>query len=72
MAAARPNGSVYVDHLMSRRGANVAGAYAARNTPHGTVSAPLAWAELSGDLDPRAFTIESMPARVREAGDLWV
>jgi bifunctional non-homologous end joining protein LigD len=71
MAAARPNGSVYVDHLMSRRGANVAGAYAARNTPHGTVSAPLAWTELSADLDPRAFTIESMPARVREVGDLW-
>jgi bifunctional non-homologous end joining protein LigD len=71
MAAARPNGSVYVDHLMSRRGANVAGAYAARNTPHGTVSAPLAWSELSDDLDPRAFTLESMPARVREVGDLW-
>jgi bifunctional non-homologous end joining protein LigD len=72
MAAARPNGSVYVDHLMSRRGANVAGAYAARNTPHGTVSAPLAWSELSDDLNPRAFTIESMPTRVREVGDLWV
>ncbi|HYR06673.1 MAG TPA: DNA ligase D [Longimicrobium sp.] len=70
-AAARPRGSVYVDHLMSRRGANVAGAYAARNTPHGTVSAPLAWAELSGDLDPRDFTLETMPARVREVGDLW-
>ena len=71
MAAARPGGSVYVDHLMSRRGANVAGAYAARNTPHGTVSAPLAWTELSDDLDPRAFTLQSMPARVRELGDLW-
>lgn len=70
-AASRPRGSVYVDHLMSRRGANVAGAYAARNTPHGTVSAPLAWAELSDGLEPRDFTIESMPARVREVGDLW-
>ncbi|MBW3570691.1 MAG: DNA ligase D [Gemmatimonadetes bacterium] len=70
-AAARPRGSVYVDHLMSRRGANVAGAYAARNTPHGTVSAPLAWAELSDHLDPRAFTLQTMPARVREVGDLW-
>jgi bifunctional non-homologous end joining protein LigD len=70
-AAARPRGSVYVDHLMSRRGANVAGAYAARNTPYGTVSAPLAWAELTEDLDPRAFTLESMPARVADVGDLW-
>lgn len=70
-AAARPRGSVYVDHLMSRRGANVAGAYAARNTPHGTVSAPLALAELSEAVDPRDFTIESMPSRIREVGDLW-
>jgi bifunctional non-homologous end joining protein LigD len=70
-ASARPRGSVYVDHLMSRRGANVAGAYAARNTPHGTVSAPLAWTELSDKLDPRRFTIESMPARIAEVGDLW-
>lgn len=71
MAAARPAGSVYVDHLMSRRGANVAGAYAARNTPHGTVSAPLAWDELADDLDPRAFTLDTMPARVARVGDLW-
>lgn len=70
-AAARPHGSVYVDHLMSRRGANMAGAYAARNTPHGTVSAPLAWTELSDDLDPRAFTLATMPARVEQVGDLW-
>lgn len=70
-AAARPGGSVYVDHLMSRRGANVAGAYAARNTPHGTISAPLAWAELSEPLDPRDFTLETMPSRIREVGDLW-
>ncbi|HEU0298018.1 MAG TPA: hypothetical protein VFR37_01160, partial [Longimicrobium sp.] len=70
-AAARPRGSVHVDYLMSRRGANVAGAYAARDTPHGTVSAPLAWAELSEDLDPRAFTIDTMPARVGGVGDLW-
>lgn len=70
-ASARPGGSVYVDHLMSRRGANVAGAYAARNTPHGTVSTPLAWTELSDDLDPRAFTLDTLPARVREVGDLW-
>jgi bifunctional non-homologous end joining protein LigD len=71
MAAARPAASVYVDHLMSRRGANVAGPYAVRNTPHGTVSAPLAWDELSDTLDPRTFTLDTMPARAAGAGDLW-
>ncbi|CAA9310432.1 MAG: DNA_ligase_IV_Ku-like [uncultured Gemmatimonadetes bacterium] len=68
---ARPRDAVYVDHLMSRRGANVAGAYAVRATPELTVSAPLAWSELSDALDPLDFTIETMPGRVRAVGDLW-
>lgn len=33
--------------------------------------APLAWDELTDDLDLEAFTIETAPARVRERGDLW-
>ncbi|MBW3654755.1 MAG: DNA ligase D [Gemmatimonadetes bacterium] len=69
--SARPRDAVYVDHLMSRRGANVAGAYAARATPELTVSAPLRWGELSAALDPLAFTIETMPERIRAVGDLW-
>jgi bifunctional non-homologous end joining protein LigD len=69
--SARPRDSVYVDHLMSRRGANVAGAYAVRATPELTVSAPLAWDELSDALDPLGFTMETMPARVLRVGDLW-
>ncbi|HEY0024614.1 MAG TPA: DNA ligase D [Longimicrobium sp.] len=68
---ARPRDGVYVDHLMSRRGANVAGAYAVRATPELTVSAPLAWSELSDVLDPLDFTVETMPARLRAVGDLW-
>jgi bifunctional non-homologous end joining protein LigD len=68
---ARPRDAVYVDYLMSRRGANVAGAYAVRAAPELAVSAPLAWSELSGALDPLAFTIETMPGRVRAIGDLW-
>jgi DNA primase len=62
---------VYVDHLMSRRGANVAGAYAVRATPELTVSAPLAWSELSGALHPLDFTVETMPTRLRALGDPW-
>jgi len=69
--SARPRDGVYVDHLMSRRGANVAGAYAVRATPELAVSAPLAWDELSGALDPLDFTVETMPARLRAVGDLW-
>lgn len=67
----RPAASVYVDFLQNIRGKTVASVYSARATPDATVSAPLRWNELMPDLDPRAFTIESMSARIREVGDLW-
>jgi bifunctional non-homologous end joining protein LigD len=67
----RPAASVYVDFLQNIRGKTVASVYSARATPDATVSAPLRWTELTPDLDPRAFTIESMTGRIREVGDLW-
>jgi bifunctional non-homologous end joining protein LigD len=67
----RPTSSVYVDFLQNIRGKTVASVYSARATPEATVSAPLKWSELTPELDPRAFTIESMAARLREVGDLW-
>jgi bifunctional non-homologous end joining protein LigD len=67
----RPASAVYVDFLQNIRGKTVASVYSARATPEATVSAPLRWSELTPDLDPRAFTIETMGARLRETGDLW-
>lgn len=67
----RPSAAVYVDFLQNIRGKTVASVYSARATPDATVSAPLRWNELTPDLDPRAFTIESMTTRLREVGDLW-
>lgn len=67
----RPTSAVYVDFLQNIRGKTVASVYSARALPDATVSAPLRWNELAPGLDPRAFTIESMAARLREVGDLW-
>jgi bifunctional non-homologous end joining protein LigD len=67
----RPADSVYVDYLQNIRGKTVAGAYAVRARRGAPVSTPLDWAELTDDLDPGAFTIESVPARVAKVGDLW-
>lgn len=67
----RPTAAVYVDYLQNIRGKTVASVYSARATPDATVSAPLRWSELTPDLDPREFTIESMAARLRDVGDLW-
>lgn len=67
----RPASAVYVDFLQNIRGKTVASAYSARAMPDATVSAPLRWSELRPDLDPRAFTIATMGARLRDVGDLW-
>ena len=67
----RPASAVYVDFLQNIRGKTVASVYSARATSDATVSAPLRWSELTPELDPRAFTIETMGARLREVGDLW-
>jgi bifunctional non-homologous end joining protein LigD len=67
----RPAGAVYVDFLQNIRGKTVAGVYSVRAQPTATVSTPLEWNEIVEDLDPTAFTIETVPERLRERGDLW-
>ncbi len=63
--------AIYVDYLQNIIGKTVAGAYSARANPDAMVSTPLNWDELTEDLDPREFTIETAPARFAEAGDIW-
>jgi bifunctional non-homologous end joining protein LigD len=63
--------AVYVDYMQNVSGKSVAGPYALRATPDATVSTPLQWDELTDDLDPRDFTIDSAPRRFVQVGDLW-
>jgi bifunctional non-homologous end joining protein LigD len=67
----RPKSTVYVDYLQNVLGKSVAAAYAVRARPGATVSTPLAWSEVTPKLDPRAFTIETVPARFARLGDIW-
>ncbi|MEO8192655.1 MAG: DNA ligase D [Gemmatimonadales bacterium] len=68
---ARGAATVYVDYLQNIIGKTVAAAYSARANPEAMVSTPLEWDELTDDLDPRAFTIETTPDRFAEVGDIW-
>lgn len=68
---ARPRGAVYVDYLQNIRGKTVAGVYSARARRQPTVSTPLDWSEVDDGLTPEAFTIDTVPQRLRERGDLW-
>jgi bifunctional non-homologous end joining protein LigD len=63
--------TVYVDCLQNIEGKTLACAYSARASDYAGASTPLTWAEVDAGVDPRAFTIRTLPARVREVGDLW-
>ena len=62
---------VYLDYLQNRAGQTMASAYCVRPVPGATVSAPLHWDEVVSGLDPKAFTIRTMPDRITSVGDLW-
>jgi bifunctional non-homologous end joining protein LigD len=68
---ARGAATVYVDYLQNIIGKTVAGAYSARANQDAMVSTPIEWDELTDDLDPREFTIETAPRRFAEVGDIW-
>jgi bifunctional non-homologous end joining protein LigD len=68
---ARAPDAIYVDYLQNIRGKTVAAAYSVRARPGATVSTPLKWDEVDEALDPREFTIETVPDRLRRHGDIW-
>ena len=52
-----------------RRDHTIASAYSVRGVPEATVSTPIGWDEVD-DVQPREFTIATVPARFAELGDL--
>ncbi|MFC5265564.1 non-homologous end-joining DNA ligase [Kribbella qitaiheensis] len=60
---------LFVDYNQNARDHTIASAYSVRGNPEGTVSTPIHWDEID-DVDPKAFTIATVPARFAELGDL--
>jgi bifunctional non-homologous end joining protein LigD len=59
---------VFVDFGQNSRDKTIATAYSVRPTSDARVSAPLRWDEVP-TVEPEAFTVETMPARIAEVGD---
>jgi DNA ligase D len=60
---------VFVDFNQNTRDHTIASAYSVRGVPEATVSTPIRWDEIDA-VDPREFTIATVPARFAELGDL--
>jgi len=59
---------VFVDYNQNARDRTVAAAYSIRPVPDARVSAPITWEEVA-EVEPKDFRLDTMPARLREAGD---
>ena len=60
---------LFVDYNQNARDHTIASAYSVRGVPEATVSTPITWDEID-DVDPREFTIATVPARFARLGDL--
>jgi bifunctional non-homologous end joining protein LigD len=63
--------TVYVDYLQNIEGKTLACAYSARASEYAGASTPLTWKEIDEGLDRRDLTIRTLPARLKDVGDLW-
>ena len=65
-------GRIYVDVGRNGYSATFAAAYAVRARPGAPVSAPCTWQEIEqGKVEPRSFSVRTLPKRVEKVGDLW-
>jgi bifunctional non-homologous end joining protein LigD len=64
MSKAARKGKIFIDYLRNGRGATAVAPYSTRAKPGATVSAPIAWEELSARLRSDHFTIENLPDRL--------
>src|SRR6266571_1285550 len=60
---------LFVDYNQNARDHTIASAYSVRGVPEATVSTPITWDEID-EVDPRQFTIATVPARFAKLGDL--
>lgn len=60
---------LFIDYNQNARDHTIAAAYSVRGFPDARVSAPVRWDEID-DVDPRDFTIATVPKRFAELGDL--
>ena len=62
---------LFVDFSQNDHADTLASAYSVRPAKQPSVSTPIDWEELDLKLRPTDFTMDNIPARIKDKGDLW-
>jgi len=62
---------IFVDYLRNDRGSTAVAPYSLRAREGAPVAMPMPWSEITKKLDPRRFTLRTVPALVAKRPDPW-
>jgi bifunctional non-homologous end joining protein LigD len=64
-------GKIFVDYLRNDKGSTAVGPYALRARAGAPVAFPVPWSEVTKELEPKRFTMSTVPGLIAKRADPW-